>query len=300
MRASLILSLTVAGCSFGTDPTSGPDAGGPADTDTIDASGDAAITPLDRDGDGVSDDIDNCVTVANPDQHDHDGDGRGDACDVCPHLADTGGDADGDGVGDACDPRPTQAGDRIALFEDFDRAPAWGTWNAVIGDNTWKVHDGTIQQSYTDTAYQLVNDASDRDVFVDARFRVDHDSPSVLGRCATGLVLGYQATNDFLFCGVATHLGGTEVDAGRMRPVFGLGYNSAGFDTALEGDWITVQARTSEPASGTTRVSCASHRGGVDAQASYDASRSPDGPIGFRTDGTDTTFDYVFVVAVPR
>ena len=300
MRAFLILSLTVTGCSFGANQASGPDAGGPPGPETIDAGTDAPSSPLDQDGDGVADAIDDCVTVANPDQHDHDGDGRGDACDVCPHVQDTGGDADGDGVGDACDPRPTQAGDRIVLFEDFDSAPAWGTWNPVIGANTWRVHDGTIQQSYTDTAYQLVNDGADRDVFVDARFRVDHDSPSLLGRSATGLVLGYQATNDFLFCGVASNFEGTEVDAGRMRPVLGLGYDSASFDSALEGDWITVQARTSEPAAGTTRISCASHRDGVDAQASYDAYRYPDGPIGLRTDGTDTTFDYVFVVEVPR
>jgi len=37
--------------------------------------------PLDQDGDGVSDDLDNCVDTANPDQADLDGDGLGDACD---------------------------------------------------------------------------------------------------------------------------------------------------------------------------------------------------------------------------
>ncbi len=38
--------------------------------------------PADEDGDGVSDSLDNCVTVANPDQIDQDGDGAGDACDI--------------------------------------------------------------------------------------------------------------------------------------------------------------------------------------------------------------------------
>lgn len=38
----------------------------------------------DMDGDGVADSIDNCPTVANPDQRDTDGDGIGDACDPTP------------------------------------------------------------------------------------------------------------------------------------------------------------------------------------------------------------------------
>ena len=75
----------------------------------------------DSDGDGVTDDVDNCPTVANADQADADGDGIGDACeadttadsdgdgvaddaDNCPNVANADqADADGDGVGDACE-----------------------------------------------------------------------------------------------------------------------------------------------------------------------------------------------------
>jgi NDP-sugar pyrophosphorylase family protein len=50
--------------------------------DEGDLSGSAYVFSLlfDSDGDGVSDDVDNCPTVPNPDQSDSDGDGHGDAC----------------------------------------------------------------------------------------------------------------------------------------------------------------------------------------------------------------------------
>jgi thrombospondin type 3 repeat protein len=41
----------------------------------------------DSDGDGIPDNVDNCPSIANPDQADRDGDGVGDACDNCPLIA---------------------------------------------------------------------------------------------------------------------------------------------------------------------------------------------------------------------
>ena len=97
-------------------------------------------TDIDTDGDGVPDAVDNCPTVANPDQGNEDGDRFGDACDPCPWNADDDPiDTDGDGVADVCDPHPKVPGDKIVLFEGFHHGvPAgWtndGDWSA-IGDD---------------------------------------------------------------------------------------------------------------------------------------------------------------------
>ena len=83
---------------------------------------------VDADGDGFPDGLDNCPTVANPDQADADFDGVGDACDNCVNVANprvsadylalnpwatlTGGqrDDDHDGFGNRCDAKVGAAG----------------------------------------------------------------------------------------------------------------------------------------------------------------------------------------------
>jgi hypothetical protein len=104
----------------------------PADTlgTTGSVTGIAYLAP-DTDADGVTDDIDNCLTVANASQTDTDGDGVGDACDNCVNVANprvtpdpatylsanpwatlTGGqrDDDHDGYGNKCDAKFTGTG----------------------------------------------------------------------------------------------------------------------------------------------------------------------------------------------
>lgn len=88
----------------------------------------------DSDGDGIPDDVDNCVSVPNPNQHDEDGDKVGDACDPCPQIANATTDSDGDGIADACDPHPTTAGDVLVTFEPFT-----GTGNLPVG---WQSNGG--------------------------------------------------------------------------------------------------------------------------------------------------------------
>lgn len=119
----MLAALSMLNCSFehGTMPADAqPDVGN-----------------QDTDGDGVLDSVDNCVAVANPDQHDHDGDGRGDSCDLCPHIAkDSNVDADGDGIGDDCDPRPT-AKDQLVLWEGFYDPSSLAKWTAGGAGTLW-------------------------------------------------------------------------------------------------------------------------------------------------------------------
>lgn len=107
------------------------------DPDSLDAAvGDATIDGapgVDTDGDGATDDRDNCIAAANPDQHDEDADLLGDLCDPCPHVALGGAtDSDSDGVGDACDPAPTSADQRWLVFDPLtSRAAEWMVFSGV-------------------------------------------------------------------------------------------------------------------------------------------------------------------------
>lgn len=61
--------------------------------------------PDDSDEDGIADNVDNCMLIYNPEQHNNDGDRLGDACDNCDYTDnEQQEDSDHDGMGDACDP----------------------------------------------------------------------------------------------------------------------------------------------------------------------------------------------------
>jgi hypothetical protein len=294
----VLVPLCLCACSYHHGSPPGGSGGDDVDAQITDPT-------LDTDGDGVPDIADNCIYVKNPDQHNHDGDDRGDACDVCPHIKDTGADADNDGVGDACDPRPNDPGDKILLFEGF-----YGdlSWTPVIGDSaSWHSGSGMLNQPDTNAIYQLVNvmPSPPNNVFVEMRVRIDGLSSSPSARKSTGLVVGYRATDDYMFCGLANQGGNsTEIDAGYIAPGQGSGsfdYSAGTISTPMTGDWIMLQARTTQGANDTqTQLDCAG--AGVNklpGGATYYAYADAAGDIGLRTNGVDATFDYVFVVSVP-
>jgi len=111
-----------------------------ADTDS---DGTTDCVDPDDDNDGTSDELDNCPSVANPDQNDNDADALGDVCDPCPNdpnndadgdgicgdvdncpdVANPGQeDSDGNGVGDACDVG-CQDADQDGICDDSDICP---------------------------------------------------------------------------------------------------------------------------------------------------------------------------------
>jgi hypothetical protein len=287
-RVLVSVAFCAAGCSFHMQNDS------PGDDTTASDAGAGGNAVTDTDGDGVADATDNCPTMANADQHDHDGDGRGDRCDVCPHLVDAGGDADGDGVGDACDPRPTEAGDRIALFEGF-YGPI--SWTPVFGD-AWQVASGAVVQTDTAMQHQIMSGLSLGNAFVEARVKVDQLTASAASRKSVGLVLGYQDTSDYFFCGLASPQGYAEVEGGRV----GDGqyyFNQDPFNAQMPGDWTVIQARTTQAPGDYAHMDCTGHRDQVDSQTGYDDDADASGDIGLRTNGADASFDYVFVVEVP-
>jgi hypothetical protein len=152
----LAVTAALAGCRFGFDEVTpspcgqGPCIDAPGEDPNLDAPrGDPST---DTDGDTVTDDVDNCISVINPAQHDEDTDGYGDVCDNCPtvlntsqsNVGETNAGQTADSVGDACDPRPTQSGESIRYFETFAAAPLPSDWTVMTG--TWTVSGDAIQQ----------------------------------------------------------------------------------------------------------------------------------------------------------
>ena len=126
----------------------------------IDAPPDTQQCPNDLDCDNVTDDLDNCPTVANENQFNEDNDTPGDACDKCPPFDDNGEDSDGDGLGDQCDPHPGVA-DVLVEFAGFKEMPAG--WNAT---GNWALEDGSIVGTAGGTAVNLMRATPPGDNYV--------------------------------------------------------------------------------------------------------------------------------------
>jgi hypothetical protein len=306
MRALLGLLALLAACTFEPgefqEPGTGDGSGSGSGSGGSGGGGSAAV--IDTDGDGLVDASDNCSAVGNVDQRDHDADGFGDVCDPCPHRLGTVADSDADGVGDACDPNPTTAGDRIAFFEGFYAAPSW---TVAVGANTWMLDQGTVRQADVADAHQLVRDDDPdlKSVSIEMRVRINAVTTSASSRRSTGIVAAYHDEENFLFCGLAADGDANQVNAGQVDTDW-LGYprfryDESEFAAPMTGDWLTVQARTIQLDEWTTRIECSTHRAGLPApsNAVYDAEASIAGDVGVRTNGTDASFDYFFVVESP-
>lgn len=122
---------------------------------TIDANLDAIVNGDgldDADLDGVNNANDNCVQVANPNQHDSDGDRIGDVCDPCPVDVNTE-DTDADGVAGICDHESDKA-NRIVWFQPFDGSALPAGWS-IRGAATTGFGGGGLSILATSPTYLL-------------------------------------------------------------------------------------------------------------------------------------------------
>ena len=130
--------MLVAGCGFHPNPTAPDDGMPPIDDATpVDVRLIDGSPNLDTDGDGINDSVDDCITIANHDQHDEDQDGVGDACDRCPQIAHEAAlDTDVDGIPDACDPHINAAGDVLLRFDTFAGTTLPAGWSVIAGSSS--------------------------------------------------------------------------------------------------------------------------------------------------------------------
>jgi alpha-tubulin suppressor-like RCC1 family protein len=130
----------------------------------------------DKDGDNIADDVDNCPSIANPDQSDIDQDGIGDLCDSddrdkdgipdyldnCPDIYSLDQkDSDKDGIGDLCDDCPylPEALDSIQGPVDLCAGIEYEYTISTVPDvqYSWNVPGGWKIEVKKDTAYITPN-----------------------------------------------------------------------------------------------------------------------------------------------
>lgn len=266
-----------------------------ADAGPIDAEVPDSMPDLDQDDDTILDAIDNCVAIANFDQHDEDGDADGDVCDNCPHLANADqANADADGVGNECDPRPGSA-DVIALFHPFTGTTLPAGWTVVAG--AWTVSGDELHQTVANnnqilhyvglTATEMhVHTTIDLDAVPNSSVR----SASLLTFYAPGTMFGTG-----YLCSVFDDLGDTDpgaqivsryLDSGSLTggDVDGIAEQLAtGFSFTLEG-----HADGATPACETTTAAT--------VLSSFGDTTHTSGSLALRTNGVAASFRHVVVI----
>lgn len=249
---------------------------------------DAPPVDIDSDGDGVLDAVDNCIFIANPDQDDEDGDGLGDPCDPCPPFPNNT-DTDGDGVGDACDPNPMKAGERLVVFEGFNRTlpDGWTTSGTVMisnGDAVMVTGDGASSR------LTMASPESQR-VEIRAGFVIDTITATGLNLASVSVVERNEPNSDKA---IACQLSGLADGSQEQLRIFDTSASAVvntaprAFSTGAE---LTLQLRRNQ-----TSYACRS--GSLEIVG--DASFAPASPrLGLRVRGAAARFRWLMVVTIP-